>query len=215
MPSRGRLALESGLRALAFAAVGGLLWLTVHADRNGDGARAHGDGAREALARWSTREAPGRVRAEFDSAPSPETRDWLAALGRAGTSVTWGGTVPIPIGIAAEPVADPRRPIQAWGAAPAATPVVLRDRLGVVDSGAMRREMVSRGDPARRDDRGQVGVAVHLDGDLAGWEHSRSRHVYRGPSLSCHRTVTFGCRHPGLLGRGPMLSSGHEKAPGQ
>ena len=184
MPSRGRQALEAGLRAIAFAAVGGLLWLTVHADRNGDGARAHGDGVREALARWSTREAPGRVRAEFDSAPSPEARDWLAALGRAGTSVTWGGTVPIPTGVAAEPVADPRRPIQAWVAAPAGTRVVLRDRLGVVDSGAVARGgarlVVPRVDGALRATAGDIEAVAAVHDSLilrpilllgqAGWE---------------------------------------------
>jgi hypothetical protein len=125
---------ESALRALALIALGALLWHSFRARDVAPAASARGAGVTTALVRWSTRDAPRRAHVEVASPPSPEMRDWLAALARAGTPVTWGGVAPPPTAVAVEPVPDPQRSSHVWVAGPAATRVVLRDALGVVDS---------------------------------------------------------------------------------
>lgn len=139
MPSAARRAVETGLRVLAFAALAGLLWVTLRTGGQAPAARADGGHVSASLVRWSTREAPGRVHVQLDSAPTPELRDWLAALAGAGTAVTWGGAAPAPSAVAVEPVADPERSMRLWVAAPAGARVVLRDGLGAVDSVVVAR----------------------------------------------------------------------------
>jgi hypothetical protein len=73
------------------------------------------------------------------TAPGPEIRDWIGAVRRAGTELTWQGSRLAPTAIAVEPVADPTRPSQVWVAAPARATVVVRVELGVIDSVAVRR----------------------------------------------------------------------------
>lgn len=127
------------MRALAFVALGALLAYTIYARRQSPPARAAGGEVAEALVRWSTYEAPGRVHVTFDSAPSPDVRDWLAALNGAGTETTWGGAAPPPTAVTVEPVADPARPVRVWAAAPSGARIVLRDALGGLDSATAGR----------------------------------------------------------------------------
>lgn len=131
--TRTRPALEGLLRAVALVAAAVLLWYAVHALGARPVARAMGE-VEAALARWTLQEEPQAVHAVFDSAPTPTERDWLAALGAAGTPATWAGTAPVPSAVTVEPVADPRRPSHVWVAAPAGAAVTLRDELGVLDS---------------------------------------------------------------------------------
>lgn len=139
MSHRTRTVLEVGLRAVAFAALGALIVHAFHALGSMPSAHAAGAAVDGALVRWSTREAPGRVYVALDTAANVETRDWLAALGRAGTAVSWGGAAPAPSALAVEPVADPRRPARVWLAAPAGTSVLLRDSLGSIDTAYVAR----------------------------------------------------------------------------
>lgn len=131
--------IEGALRTLAVIALCALLWHTFRARNGAPAAEARGARVAAALVRWSTRDAPRRAHVEVDSPASPEMRDWLAALGRAGTRVTWGGAVPPPTAVAVEPVPDPQRSAHVWLAGPAGTRTVLRDALGVVDSATVAR----------------------------------------------------------------------------
>ena len=90
-----------------------------------------------ALARWSTDgDVAARVHVRFAAVPDATTRDWLAALARAGTTVSWGGDgAALPAtAIDVEPIADPIGLQRASVAAPKGATVVLGDGLGVLDS---------------------------------------------------------------------------------
>ena len=134
-----RRAFERALRGLALLALGVLVWYTLHAGRARPAARVEGRDLLEALVRWSTGESPGQVHVDFDSAPSPEVRDWLAALGATRTPATWSGAAPPPIAVAVEPVADPRHSARVWVAAPAGARILVRDELGLLDSATVTR----------------------------------------------------------------------------
>jgi hypothetical protein len=134
-----RSVLEAALRGLALVTLGFLLWYAVRGQREEPAVTAHGRDVAKALVRWSTIEAPSRAHVVFDSAPSPELRDWARALASAGTPITWGGATPPPSGMTVEPVADPRHPSRVWVAAPNGARVVLRDALGVLDSATASR----------------------------------------------------------------------------
>jgi hypothetical protein len=134
-----RRAVERVLRGIALLALGGLVWCALHASRARPEARAEGRALQEALVRWSTGESPGHVHVDADSAPTPEVRDWLAALGGAGTPATWSGAAPPPIAVAVERVVDPRHSARIWVAAPAGARILLRDELGALDSATVAR----------------------------------------------------------------------------
>ncbi|HEX3160623.1 MAG TPA: hypothetical protein VHQ45_19040, partial [Gemmatimonadaceae bacterium] len=131
---RSRPAGEWLLRALV---VGLLVWFLVQALRPGDRRpveQAASDGLGQALERWSTVDAPGRVHVRLDDPPAGRARDWLAALGGVGTEVRWSGPSLLPTAVAIEPRADPAGGADVAVAAPPGTVVVLRDTLGVLDS---------------------------------------------------------------------------------
>lgn len=87
-----------------------------------------------ALSRWSTVENPARAHVTFDSMPTADVREWLAALPPAGTAVSWDGASLAPAAIALEPVVDPKRPLRVWVAAPQNDDVAVRDSVGLIDS---------------------------------------------------------------------------------
>ncbi len=74
---------------------------------------------------------PPALRVQFETPPSAIARDSLAALVRAGRTVTWEGDL-APLAVMAEPVREPgtRWRIAAVGSAP----LIVRDSLGVIDS---------------------------------------------------------------------------------
>lgn len=85
-------------------------------------------------------DAAGAAHMRFDSAPSPSTRDSLAALARAARTVSWEGAL-APLGVMVEPVREPgdRWRISALGSAD----LLVRDSLGPVDSLAAGARVLS------------------------------------------------------------------------
>lgn len=130
---RIRIALERAAHVLALAL---LVWLLVRSLERSRGASASAtlEELPAALTSWSTVSAPARVHVKIDSALSPVARDWLSALAGTGTSITWEGQDVLPLAAVAEPIADPVGATGVWVAAPADSMVVLRDRVGVLDS---------------------------------------------------------------------------------
>jgi hypothetical protein len=137
MPSRAdsaRAGLEWVLRGVVLAL---LAWYLVHVLRTrSHGAAETGASAtlQRSLARWTTVAAPSRVHVALEHPPAGLERDWLAAVAGAGTAVEWSGPSLLPTAIAVEPRADPARDADVSVAAPAGSPVVLRDTLGRLDS---------------------------------------------------------------------------------
>lgn len=99
---------------------------------------------RTALAGWSSASSPQSVHLVIDSVLSRKTLDWAADLRGAGTTVTW--TSPLPaLGIAVEPIVDPRGTSRVLIAAPAKSNVALSDSLGAIDSVTVRAAGASAG----------------------------------------------------------------------
>ena len=133
-----RVIVEWFLRVLGLAALAIALWLAVRTQHAQPAAWARGAKVRSALALWSTREAPKHAHAVFDSVPTPDLRDWIAALPAAGTKTSWEGATLKPGAIAVEPVADPKPLDRIWIAAPKGSAVIVRDSLTQIDSLTMQ-----------------------------------------------------------------------------
>ena len=133
-----RTIVEWFLRVLGVAALLVSLWLALRTQHAQPMAWARGGKVRSALALWSTREAPKHAHAVFDSVPTPDLRDWIAALPAAGTRTTWEGATLKPGAVAVEPVADPNKLARIWLAAPNGSVVVVRDSVSQIDSVHMR-----------------------------------------------------------------------------
>lgn len=136
---RSRKTFERLLRVVATLTLLMLLAIVMQAARSQPIREAEGSAVPKSLALWSTREAPRQVHVSFNPAPTPEMRDWLGAIARAGTQISWDGIAPAPAALAVEPVADPWRPTRVWIAAPPESRVLLRDKLGVIDTAIVAR----------------------------------------------------------------------------
>lgn len=131
--------LETVLRAVAFLALAALFAHSLLARRSATLRQAEGAQINESLAKLSTRENPGRVHVVFDPAPTPIQRDWLAAIARAGSTVTWAGVAPAAMAVTVEPVPDPQQRARVWVSAPARSKLVLHDDLGALDTARVER----------------------------------------------------------------------------
>jgi hypothetical protein len=101
---------------------------------------------------------PAALHVDVTAAPSAVERDSLAALARAGRSVTWSGDL-LSVMAVAEPL---REPLAAWRVAVVGDgPLVLRDSLDVLDSIAANGVLTTeptRG-PVQADEAGTVALA--------------------------------------------------------
>ena len=89
------------------------------------------------LSAWSTGPRPTRIHAQVDSLPSRLERDWLAALRRSGTDLSWSGEL-VPVAAAVEPVVAPVASEQVRIAAPTGSMVTVHDAAGLLDSARAR-----------------------------------------------------------------------------
>ena len=85
------------------------------------------------LPRWSIA-APERLHLVLDSVVPRDERDWLAAIQRAGTNVTWNSATITPLATALTQIADPSGAYELSASAPRDSIVVVRDAVGVIDS---------------------------------------------------------------------------------
>lgn len=122
------------LRAASIVLVILLLLRVLHPEQTGRGAIvADTDTMHSALASW-TIGAPSALHVKLASVPSPRERDWLRALSRAGTSVTWESDHVPATATTVTRIIDPVPTWRAAVATPQGSRVVLRDDLGVIDS---------------------------------------------------------------------------------
>lgn len=133
----GRATLRPRLEGLAHAlGLGVLLWLLVRAltpAGSVPAARAGGGALPAALARWSTVERPAGAHLDLDGDLPPAALDWLVALARAGTPVSWSGA-PAAVAAVNDPLADPTGGVRVMVAAPGGVRVSLDDGDGPLDS---------------------------------------------------------------------------------
>ena len=86
-----------------------------------------------ALPEWSVR-APAHVHLTLDSVVSPADRDWLAAIERAGTIITWSSPRISPVAATLDRVVDPAGLAEFAAAGTAHDVILVRDPVGVIDS---------------------------------------------------------------------------------
>lgn len=135
-PIDGR-ALEWGARALLFASLLALLWrVWAPAPVTRDEGVTSG-GLAGALQRWTTGAAPRRASVRLELLPTPAERDWLAALARGGSDITWHGD-PGVIAVEALASAEPQHSYVIRVAAPAGSEMTIADgtrRIAAVEAG--------------------------------------------------------------------------------
>jgi len=136
MRSRGnavRIGIERALRVLTLLVLAFAAWNATRPASEGALQTVGNAELRASLARW-TATAPPRVHLSLDVAPGGEERDWLRALGHAGTSVTWRGEEIPPVALEIAPVADPRGGMMLWIAAPSGARVTVADAIAPIDT---------------------------------------------------------------------------------
>lgn len=136
MPSRGkraRVAIERGLRGLSLLTLGVASWIALRPPAERASETAGTEALADRLLGW-TIAPPRRVHLSLDAAPSPQARDWLRAIRRAGTAVTWAGDAIPPLALEVAAVANPRGGTLLWVAAPVGAAVVLADALAPIDT---------------------------------------------------------------------------------
>lgn len=77
---------------------------------------------------------PGRIHLTLDSVLSPTNRDWLAAIARAGTIVTWSSSRIEPVAATLTRAADPSAVSEFAASGPPHSVMLVRDATGVLDS---------------------------------------------------------------------------------
>lgn len=142
-----RVHVERALRILALIALAVAAWSAARPAPAPVAETVDHAGLRDALGRWTT-SPPGRIHLTLDQTPRSTEREWIRALRRNGTPVTWESDVIPPLAIEAAPVADPRGGAMIWVVAAADQRIVLSDAIAPIDTvvvqggGAMLRASI-------------------------------------------------------------------------
>lgn len=133
-PVSGRRAGEWVLRVLSVALLGILLmraWSPLGQSTLAESAK--GGVVASSLPHWSIT-SPGRIHLTLDSILTPSERDWVAAIERAGSRVTWDAPRVVPVAAVLTRVVDPAgvSELDAW--APAKSVVRIDEHGGAIDS---------------------------------------------------------------------------------
>ena len=129
-----RGALEWALRAIGIAGLTALLVLSARESDSTRSTDVDTGSVGEELSRLTLASPPpGRIHARLASVPGPVSRDWLLALARAGSRVTWSGDLPA-AAMAVRAIATPAGGFNVEIAAPVGQTVVLRDDASPIDS---------------------------------------------------------------------------------
>src|SRR5688572_22286286 len=136
MPSHAnplRIGIERAARVLVLVGLAFAAWSATLPPSERGPAASSIDRLGDSLARW-TAAAPPRVHLSLEVAPTSAERDWLRALRRAGTPVTWTGDGIPALAIEAAPVASPQGGTMLWIAAPRGARVELTDAVASIDA---------------------------------------------------------------------------------
>lgn len=146
---RVRVVLEAAFRAGAILALLVGLWWSWYPNHSSQVEIVDQRTLDAALLQWTTGHQPPAVHLDLLGLPRTMQRDWLVALRRSGTKITWdhvgavGSGSLIGTAIDVEPLADPRGSSRIAVAAPRHAHVILGDRLGSTDSSFAPRGIVA------------------------------------------------------------------------
>jgi hypothetical protein len=135
--SAARIGIERVMRVLTLLVLAFAAWNATRAAPEGVSQAASTADLRESLIRW-TAATPPNVHVSLDVAPSGEEQDWLRALRRLGTPVTWRGDAIRATALEVAPVADPRGGMMLWIVAPTGLRVAVADAVAAIDTIAAR-----------------------------------------------------------------------------
>ena len=128
-----RIAVERALRALTLLVLAFAAWTATREHSEEQSEIAASTELRASLVRW-TIDAPTNAHLTLDVAPEGEARDWLRALRRAGTRVTWSGEDIPPLAVEVAVVSSPRGGWRLWMAAPPGARIAVADAVAPIDS---------------------------------------------------------------------------------
>src|SRR5919108_4766678 len=132
MPSRDnavRVGLERTLRVLTLLLLAFAAWSATREPSRGAAESANSRDLRAALSRW-TDAPPAHAHVTLDISPAAEERDWVRALRRAGTPVTWEGDSIPAMALEVAPLARPSGGTAVWVVAPAGASVAVSAAVG-------------------------------------------------------------------------------------
>ena len=132
-----RLTAERALRALTLGLLSFAAWNAARPAPGGASESAGSAALGDALTRWAAAPPPD-AHLSFDAAPSSAERDWLRALRRAGTPLTWEGKAIPALALEAMPAVAPRGGVALSIAAPAGALVAVGDEIGIIDTAVAR-----------------------------------------------------------------------------
>ena len=136
MPSRAkraRIAAERALRVLALLTLALAAWRAARPPSDPPVDAARTADLQDALVRWTVA-APRHAHLSLDRAPGGAERDWLRALRRAGSAVSWDGDSIPALAVEVAPVASPRGGSMLWVTAPAGSRVGVTDEVAPIDT---------------------------------------------------------------------------------
>src|SRR5918996_1097658 len=128
-----RVHVERALRVLALIALAFAVWSAAQPEPEPVAEDTDHAGLRDGLDRWTTA-PPGRIHLTLERTPRSADRDWIRALRRTGTPVTWESEDIPPLAIEAAPVADPRGGAMIWLVAAPDQRVVVSDAIAPLDT---------------------------------------------------------------------------------
>jgi hypothetical protein len=129
-----RAHLERVLRAASVVLLAIMIWQSMPREP-GRARIARADrGALDAALRAWTFDGPDSAHLHLDSVPARALRDWLVALRRTGTTLSWTSDALPAVALELLPVGDPRGLARVLVTGPRTARVVLRDRAGVLDT---------------------------------------------------------------------------------
>src|SRR5687768_7479972 len=128
-----RVAIERAMRALVLVVLAFAAWSASRTAEEREPMTGSSQGLATSLAEW-TASAPPAAHIAFDVAPTGRDRDWLRALGRAGSSITWSGDSIPSLAVESAPIAGPRGGWTISVAAPAGARVAIDDAIAPIDT---------------------------------------------------------------------------------
>ena len=128
-----RITIERALRVLTLLVLAFAAWNATRERSDEQSETSASAELRASLERWTT-EPPKSAHVSLGVAPGGEARDWLRALRRAGTTVTWRAQEIPPLAIEVAAVANPRGGWKLWVAAPARARIAVADAIAPIDS---------------------------------------------------------------------------------
>jgi len=183
---RWRIAVEHLLRLVSVTLLAWMLFSSQREVRSREQPVRTGSSrtVRDSLPAWTVSASSDPIHVVIDTVPDRETRDWLMALRRNGTSLGWSGARLPATALAISPMGSPANGVGIRVAAPAGVRVQIVDALGVVDTvtasgGGASFRMKGVAMPVAALVDGQFARAAELDSVLprrvavigrAGWE---------------------------------------------